>query len=293
MKLGWLKTNSAWQPFTFRGVAAFASASVKRLLLVQLIFAVLTAWTIAWFLSNAWFPTIRQAILQMPESGQLVSGKLDWTNEPPRLLAEGRFLAVIDDLNHTSEIRVPAHIQIELGRREVRFISLLGYADWPYPERIQPLDFNRISLEPWWGAWRPPILWTVSGAVFAGLMLAWWILSSLYCIPVWLIGFFSNRRMSLAGSWRLAGAALMPGALLMMLAIFAYGFGLLDPVQLIAAHAAHWVAGIVYCCVSVFFLPKLSTGGAPEKNPFQPRGEINASESPSTKSANPFKSSGK
>src|SRR5687767_9056439 len=42
---------AAWQPITFRGVAAFAGAKLGRLLLVQLIVALLTAGAVGWFLS--------------------------------------------------------------------------------------------------------------------------------------------------------------------------------------------------------------------------------------------------
>lgn len=289
MKLAWPKINSAWQPLTFRGVAAFAGAPLRRLLLAQFVFALLTAFVVVWFLNHAWFPTVRQAILQLPEQGQIISGRLDWTNEPPRLLAEGTFLAFNIDLDHTGEIRVPAHLQIELGRGNVRFISLLGFTDWPY-SKTQPVDFNRIKLEPWWGAWRPPILWMVFGASLVGLLLMWWMLATFYFFPVWLIGFFANRKLNPAGSWKLAGAALLPGALLMILGMVAYGFGFLDPVQLLAVQALHWVVGWVYCAVSVFALPEVSEVGVPEKNPFQPERDGKSNKPVEKKSENPFQS---
>ncbi|MBC8094328.1 MAG: hypothetical protein H7Y43_00820, partial [Akkermansiaceae bacterium] len=290
MKLDWLKINSAWQPLTFKGVAAFSTASLKRLLLVQFLFALFVAATVAWLLSHAWFPTVRQAILALPETGRLVAGKLDWTNEPPRLLAESSFLAVITDLEHTGEIRVPADIQIELGRSDVRFVSLLGYRDEPYPSR-RAIEFNRLTLEPRWGAWRPPILWIVFGIVFASLMLIWWTLASFYFLPLWLIGYLANRRLSVLGSWKLVGAALMSGAVLMALGLLAYGSGLVDPVGLMAVQVAHLVAGIVYCSASVFFLPKLSEDIIPKPNPFQPAEGTGSKETPA-KPENPFKTPG-
>ncbi len=60
----------AWQPLTPRGVAAFARASGGRLLLVQLLLASLAAAVVVWFLQEAWFPVIHQAIGQLPGQGE-------------------------------------------------------------------------------------------------------------------------------------------------------------------------------------------------------------------------------
>ncbi|HLP77529.1 MAG TPA: hypothetical protein VK327_11495 [Candidatus Paceibacterota bacterium] len=291
MKLPWPKFDFAWQPFTFKGVAAFAFAPLRRLLVMQAIFAVLTALSIVWFLNHAWFPTIRQAILQMPEQGRIVSGRLEWENKPPQSLAEGAFLGVIADLDHTGQIRIPADIQVELGRADVRFISLFGYVDQPYP--VDPgnptIDFNRIQLEPWWGAWQPPILWMVFGGVFVGLMVMWWILAAVYSVPVWLVAFFSNRKLSLIGGWKLAGAALMPGAFLMILSIVSYGLGLFDLVQLVAIQVAHWGVGFVYCSGSLLRGIEISAPEIPSENPFHPEDKKTSSE---RVGENPFKPRG-
>lgn len=258
----------AWQPLTFRGVAAFARAPLRRLLLVQFIFAALVGISVVWFLDTAWFPTIHEAIQQLPSKGEIDRGKLDWPDQPPRLLASGHFLAFSVDLKHTGKIRTPAQIQIELGRNYVRFISLFGYMD-----RLYPADWiiscNRTELEPWWGAWRPPILWISFGAVIAGLMVIWAIVAAIYCAPIRLVGFFANREISALESWKLAGAALMPGTLLMCFAIFLFGFGALDIVKLLAAEALHLVIGWIYAAASPFFLARLKTPDMPsKKNPF-------------------------
>ena len=72
------KAQFAWQPLTVRGVAAFASATLGRLLLVQFIVALLAAGTVVWFLHRAWFPMIGEAIRQLPPQGEIRSGRLDW-----------------------------------------------------------------------------------------------------------------------------------------------------------------------------------------------------------------------
>src|SRR5579871_7044177 len=109
----------AWQPLTPRGVAGFAYASWGRLVLVQFIFALLAAATVVWFLRSDWFPTVRQAIQNLPELGEMQSGKLNWHDSSPVLLAEGHFLAFNVDTNHSGALRSPAQIQVEFGRDDI------------------------------------------------------------------------------------------------------------------------------------------------------------------------------
>src|SRR5436189_275914 len=102
---------TAWEPLTPLGVAAFAQARLRRLLLVQCIVALLAGGTVAWLLRDIYFPTIGAAIAQLPPEGEIRSGKMDWRGESPRLLAEGKFLAFSVDLEHEGEIRSSAHVQ--------------------------------------------------------------------------------------------------------------------------------------------------------------------------------------
>jgi hypothetical protein len=260
------KAQFAWQPLTMRGVAAFASATFGRLLLVQFIVALVAAGTVVWFVQKAWFPTIGEAIRQLPPKGEIRSGRLDWAGPSPVRLAEGRFLALVVDLDHTGAARSPAQVQVEFGREDFKVYSLFGYVQVAYP-RSRAVAFNQTELGPWWGAWAPPILAIVAGLVVGGLVVSWACLATVYCLPVWLIGFFANRDCSLGGSWRLAGAALMPGAFLMCAAIFMYGWGALDLVRLAVAGAVHLVAGWIYLAVSPLCLTR-HEAAATNLNPF-------------------------
>jgi hypothetical protein len=260
------KAQIAWQPLTPRGVAAFARASLGRLLLVQLIVALLTAGTVVWFLHKCWFPTIGEAIRGLPPQGEIRSGRLDWPDPSPTRLAEGRFLAIVVDLDHAGEARSPAHVQVEFGRADFKVYSLLGDFQSAYP-RSRAVAFNRTELWPRWGAWAPAILAMVTGLVVGCLMVSWACLATVYCLPAWLIGFFANRDCGLGGSWRLAGAALMPGALWMCAIIVLYGWGALDLVRLAVAGAVHFLVGWVYLLVSPLCLPGHATVVAKD-NPF-------------------------
>jgi hypothetical protein len=257
----------AWEPLTPRGVAAFAHAKFSRLLLVQFAAALVVAVSVVWFLDDGCFQTIRAAIQNLPDAGKISAGKLDWRGGSPQLLAEGKFLAFDVDLDHSGQIHSPADFQIEFGRESVRIFCLPGFSEFFYtPDRSAP--FNRVELEPLWGAWSAEILFLAAVATVIGVLLSWWILATVYFLPAWLLGFFANRDLNFRAGWKLSGAALMPGALLMAAGIFLYGFGALDLVELGFIFGAHFVLGWIYLFVSVLFLPRISAA-EPGGNPFK------------------------
>jgi hypothetical protein len=268
----------AWEPLTPRGVAAFARAPLSRLLLVQFVIAALAAAAVVWLLYDGCFPTVRAAIRNLPAGGAIRSGRLDWPEDAPQLLAEGRLLAFAVDARHSGLVRSPADVQIEFGRQSIRFSSELGFgfADWNYPAD-GTVAFNRTDLEPLWGAWEPEWLAVTLLAVVAGLMLLWAALATVYFLPAWLIGYFANRDLNFRGSWKLAGAALLPGALLLTMAIGLYDFGALNLIQFCFLFAMHPLPGWIYLLVSPLFLPRTKPAASPD-NPFssaQPNPEIN------------------
>ncbi len=264
------QSRAAWQPFTPRGAAAFARAPLGRLLLVQFIVAAFAAGALVWFLQARWFPVISAAIVHLPASGEIRSGRLHWNGDSPVLLAEGRWLALTIDLRHQGQARSPAHLEVELGQSDWQLRSLFGYLSLSYrPE--WSLVISRAELEPWWGAWAPELLAVAALGTVAVLLLIWALLATLYLLPVFLAGFFADRQVTVGGSWRLAGAALMPGALLMILATVAYGLGALDVVRLLAAALLHVVFGWVWVAFGIYFLPRLATDPPPSTNPFAGR----------------------
>lgn len=249
-------------------MAAFARANLGRLLFVQFTVALLAGVSAAWFLNDACFPTVLDAIRQMPEAGDIRSGSLDWHGDSPQLLAEGRFLAVDVDKNHSGQIRSPAELQVEFGTDSIRVFSTFGYySDFPYPPR-GILPFNRQELEPLWDAWAAEILFMAVAVVTVALVLNWWLLATLYFLPACLLGFFMNRDLSLWAGWKLSGASLMPGALVMVAGIMLYGLGLLNLVSFSLLFAMHFVLGWAYVAVSPLFLSRISDG-PPKGNPFR------------------------
>lgn len=264
---------AAWEPFTPRGIAAFAGAGFGRLLLVQFIVALLAAGVVVWFLRNNCVPVIFASVQKLPATGEIRSGTLDWQGRSPELLGQSHFLALDVDLDHSGQIGPASDVQIEFGRKTVRVFSLLGYAEWNYPPDYV-IIFNRTGVEPLWGAWAMELLAMIGVTVTLGLLLSWSLLATVYFLPVWFLGFFANRDLNFRQSWRLAGASLIPGALLMVAAVLLYNFGFLNLVSFGFVFAAHFVMGWIYQFVSLLFLPGLP---AQNRNPFgaKPRRSLN------------------
>jgi len=264
------KRQFAWQPLTARGVAAFAGASLGRLLLVQFLVALIAAAAAVWLLLSAFFPTITKAMAQLPPEGQIRAGSLDWRAPEPVRLAEGRFLALAVDLKHAGSTRSPAHFQVEFGQTDFNIFSLFGFVQSPYP-RGWRIAFNRVELEPWWGAWQPALLGLVAVLVVAGSLVCWAGLATVYCLPAWLGGFFANRNLGLGGSWRLAGSAQLAGTLCLAAAMIGYGLGWLDLLQFTLAGALDLVLGWVYLFAGLRALPRHPDAATVKGNPFAPQ----------------------
>ena len=255
----------AWEPLTPRGVAAFARASLERLWVVQAIFAALATAGLVWFLSDGIFPVVTTVVGQLPEQGEIRTGKLDWRNESPVLLAENDLLAVSVDLEHGGQLRSPADFQLEFGRESVRVFSLFGEGELFYPAEYR-MAANRRDVRPAWGAWSPNILALAAIGTFFGLLLVWAVLATVYALPVWLVCFFWNRDLNFLASWKLAAASLMPGALLMSVALVLYEQHVFDLVQFGFAVGMHFVLGWIYLFVSPMFLKRVRP--AAKQNPF-------------------------
>jgi hypothetical protein len=255
----------AWAPITPRGVAAFARASFERLFVAQSVFALLGAAAVVWLLSDGIYPTISAAISQLPDTGEIHGGKLDWRDDSPVLLAEGRILAISVDLEHGDALHSPADFQFEFGADSVRIFSLFGETEYPYPPGYV-IAANQTDARPAWGAWAPDILGLAAIGTFFGLLIVWALLATIYFVPVWLVCLFTNRDLNFRASWKLAGAALMPGALLLSLSLVLYTLDRCSLVQVCFAFGMHLVIGWFYLFISPMFLRRVLP--AEKKNPF-------------------------
>lgn len=270
----------AWEPFTPRGVAAFAGGSFARLFVAQILSALLLAATVVWFLRAAWFPVVRDAIQQLPRHAEINKGLLEWNDDPSVQLAENRFLGVAVDLYHSGGLGRAAHLQLEFGGENLRIYSLLGFQSIEYPMEMT-LPFNRPDLEPWWGAWQPWIEVGAGAAVALAMLVFWQVFAMLYFLPVRVLGYLADRDLNFHRSWQLAGAAQLPGAFFLAAGIVAYGMDGLDLIQLLAVICLQFVIGWIYLLVSPFLCPRTPAAAKSKSNPFA------APPEPAPKSRNP------
>lgn len=278
--------GSAWQPFSPRGVAAFAFAPWGRLLLVQGVVAMVCAAIVVWFVRTGWIPVVRETIPNLPAGAGVRGGILRWTTNTPVRLAEDRFLALVVDAQDTATAGRVADLEVTLHERHFTVASLLGEVRIAYPSGGWRLSLDAAEAGPWWGAWETPVLGLLFVAVTLGLMLTWFLLATLYCPAVWFFGVFINRWLGLAGSWKLSGAALMPGAAVVALGLVGYGVLGLDLIRLGLFFLLHLVTGWVYLAASPFFLPALPEAKTPAGNPFALEGS--AKPARPRKDDNPF-----
>ncbi len=281
-----------WQPLTFGGVASFARARWGRLLLLQTIVAVAVVITVVLLLNRCWFPVVTQAVLNLSSFGTVRGGQLAWPGKEPVVLAENRFLGLVMDADETGGTGQIADVQLEFTRERIKVVSLLGYTSLPYPRGVT-IELNRQTLDPWWNAWRPAF---VFGGVFAtllGLFTTWFVLAMLFAVPLRVLAWFASRATSLGKCWRVAAAALLPGAFWMAGALLLYGLEQLSLVGLGVAFGLHFVVDCVYLLGAPFCLPRKTDRGVdPEGNPFIPAPEEKKPSSAAAvpENANPFQS---
>jgi hypothetical protein len=258
---------AAWQPLTFGGVAAFAGARLGRLLAAELVTALILAVAVVWFFHRAYCPVILRAIQNMPETARVANGALQGV--PDTLIAESRFLAIAVTPRPGREIGQDADLQIQIRQDDLCAGSIF-WPDWGLNfnyGRGTSLNLARSNLEPWWSAWQPVLLIAAGALLVVFLLLAWAGLAAIYMAPVKFIAWFADRCLTWAGAWRLASAALLPGALVLLGAVILYGLSVIDLVGLSFFGAVHFIIGWVYfvggSCKATRLFPAES-----KRNPF-------------------------
>lgn len=261
-----LTPRHAWQPFTPRGVAAFAFATLTRLVIVQTVLAVLVVLALIWFLRVAWFPVLTAAAQQLPATASIRHAALNYPGESPRRLAGNAHLAIDVDQESSRPAATSSDLEIVFETNRVALCGALGCRWLPYPGGFV-ITLDRAAVEPAWGAWQRPIILAVGLAVGLAVFISWWALSLLYLPFVKIVIFFADRHATWRGAWRMSAAGLLPGALLVAGGLFLYGFGAIDLFRFGLLYVLHLAAGLVFVFTSPFFLPRIFRG-KPKGNPF-------------------------
>lgn len=260
-------SRNAWQPFTFGGVAAFASARLSRALLAELVTAILVSASIVYSLQHGWSPAVAQLIQQMPETARIAGGQLAGIDES--VIAETKYFAIAVTPESSSQIGQSADVQVQLRPADFRVGSVF-LPDWGWEFNYGPatmINLSRSYLEPWWGAWQPVILALIGVTILVLMFLFWAILALVYMAPAKCIGWFADRQLTWGGAWRLSSAALLPGAFYMIFGVLLYSWRAVDLIGLAFIWLAHMLMGWVYVIGGSLACPRLFPQ-APRPNPF-------------------------
>ncbi|MEO7300876.1 MAG: hypothetical protein ABI042_20105 [Verrucomicrobiota bacterium] len=256
----------AWQPFTPRGVAAFATAPSWRAVILKIIVALVASFTVVWFCRANYFPSIYEAIKNLPDGAALQNKIL--VHFPSGALTQRKFLSVIVDSAETGAIGQTADVQVELRKTYFQICSIFGCGLFEYPEKN--IALNRSSVEAWWGARQPVILVLIASVAGFTIWMTWIFLGLIYAPVAKLIAYFNDRELSWSGSWRLASAVQMPGAILMCLTILFYGLQTFDLIRFLFFFTIHFFVAWIYLFWAPFSLPPIKAAISPTQNPFTP-----------------------
>jgi hypothetical protein len=146
----------AWQPFTPKGIAAFATAGFGRLFAFQVLVALLSGGVVVWFLWTVWFPIARESIGNLAGEGVIRAGTLELPGFGMQRLATNRFLTLAIDVDSDRRHDYSADVFMVLRRSHVDMCSLFGCGAYRYP--VRDAAFTRLELEARWGAWQPFLL---------------------------------------------------------------------------------------------------------------------------------------
>jgi hypothetical protein len=209
---------------------------------------------------------VGDAIASVQNEGVITNSRWITTNDVPRVLAGNRHFEITLDAHGQRGLGSTADVSATLTIPALRICGVLGCYAMPYEPGYTFL-LNQHALAAAWDAWRKPVASVFGIILFLALFASWWIVALLATPIIKLIVFFTDRQLTWGGSWRMANAALLLGALLVSVGVFLYGVEAIDVFRLALFYVLHLVCDVVMIVLSPFFLPKL-TAAERAKNPF-------------------------
>ena len=277
-------------PFSFSGVASFATTGWGRVLFWQAVLAIALGGSVMLVLGQYWAPVLDAAVAQLPEQAGLQEGQLHWPADQTGVLAENNYLRIIIDPNSQQQHGQLADLQIEFRRNSWVLSSVFGYLDFPYA--VDEFSINRETHIPWWGSRRPFLLLGGSVAVSVSYCLLTLLFGFIGVWPAKTVVFFADREGGLSKLWRLTTAAWLPAGALLTMGCLCYALQFLPLMGLLILILLHLIVGWVFLFFAPFFLPPAVHTA---ENPFdiEDSHEENlegeeSEESPSDRSGNPF-----
>ena len=278
-------------PVTFRGVASFAETSWGRLLGWQFLMALALGGAVLLVLGRHWAPVVDSAMEKLPAKTGWRNGALVWPDDTQVEMGRNNYFCLIVDPSGTARQGQLADVQVELRREDWLLGSVFGYFEFDYAPGDLPL--HREELAPWGGARRPFLLLALGLGTGVLAWLGWLALGLASGVVARTVAFYVNRQCNFTAGWRLAAAAQLPAALLMVMGVLCYALGLLPWMGLLVLVPLAALVGWAYLFFAPFFLPRIEPSGP---NPFEgidleEEGEGNGSEVAEPDEANPFQGS--
>ncbi|MBL9134446.1 MAG: hypothetical protein JNK85_01195 [Verrucomicrobiales bacterium] len=252
-------------PTTFGGVAALACGPVRWLLSWQAFTATAIGAALTLVLLLTWARDIEQAIADVGTAGEIRDGRFYPSTPKSWLVRNSSFLGIAVVGDPADEPISAADVNLWIEPEGWSMHSLFGRLDGRYPATLRA-SVDRVEMSGLWSAWKAPILLTFGLATTIGVLMTWVLLATVYSPVLRLVSGFLNRDVGLGDCWKLAAAALLPGALLMTGAFGLYATHQLALVGLLLASPLHILVGWIYCLGGVWRLPKIVSG----PNPFIP-----------------------
>ncbi|MBE7501067.1 MAG: hypothetical protein HS113_12305 [Verrucomicrobiales bacterium] len=231
--------GTAWQPFTFGGVAAFATAGALRAWGVVILTAMLLGLAADRYFVAAWFPALDLALERLPASGEIRDGRLLWPSPQAVELANNGFVRLLVNPNFGPVAGQSADVTFECTADTLTAQSLFGYWVMPYPYRLH-LALNQPTLQPLWAAWRPHFRLGLPTAFVVAMILAWAGWALVLAPLARALALLLRREVPLRGCWKAAFATFAPFALATALGLVLYaGRGFRLPDLLVTWALAH------------------------------------------------------
>ena len=248
--------------------------------------ALLAAGVFLGILHHAALPVLRQAIDQLPDQGSIVNRLLVSPLTNTTVLAQSSMLAIAVDSPGRGHAGLRSDFRVWFRARELAVCSVFGCTAFRYSQN-STMAFNRKEILPALDAWIPVADAALALVFVGGLFVAWTLLASLFFPIPMLVARYSDRALPLRSSWKLSGAALMPGALLATAGLAVYGAGWISLTAWLVVAVLHLMVGWLYLVLAPLSLPRRETL---EKalNPFTAPALPTQEEPP--KSRNPFTS---
>jgi hypothetical protein len=276
------------QPFTFPGVARYASARFGRLLVFALVFALPAGIALVFLAARGWWPVLTEAIESLPPAGQIENGTLRVEDLDARLLGANQFLSIQYSLRDMPSDAAPVDLAVAFGRYEILMSSIWGDLALIYPTAWS-IPFNRSALAPFWGAWKAPLLVAFGLTAIAGLVLAWFALALLYAPIVLFLGGLSGRELNFSKAWKISVAAQWPASLLMTFAIALYATGEIGLLFILIMFAAHFLPTLLHILIAPFLAPKAALPEAREGRRTRKNNPFTTEKRRSSGARNPFR----